>query len=233
MTDDDTDTAAPPRRNSVVGAELRGFVERIERLEAEKKDLTADIGAVKAEAKARGFAPKMIGNIVKLRKLSPSERAEHDAMMELYLSAMGMAQEPPLFRAVGLMGVDTSAREAVIEALKLLAPDNGEIIVKMGGQPVRIWRDKQGEAHAEAHVEPPPPPPGPAGALPPPRPARKPADVPECSEDEAEDMGRQAARDDKAIIANPFPYDDKRRPRWDLGWRRETGSDGMGEDDDE
>lgn len=47
-------------------------------------------------------------------------------------------------------------------------------------------------------------------------------------------MGRQFARDNRAIIDNPFPYGDPRRPHFDKGWRLETGNDGMGpEDDDE
>ena len=41
-------------------------------------------------------------------------------------------------------------------------------------------------------------------------------------------MGRQARRDDEPIMSNPFPWDDKRRRKWDEGWREEDGGDGMG-----
>ena len=58
--------------------------------------------------------------------------------------------------------------------------------------------------------------------------AAKKADVPDCTLDEARQMGRQARKDDEPVIANPFPWDDKRRRLWDEGWRNEDGGDGMG-----
>ena len=226
---DDQETTEAPRRNSVDGSRLRGFIERVERLRDDKKALADDERVVFAEAKAEGYTPKYLRAILKLRTLKPSEREENEAMMDLYLSAMGMAKEAPLFRAVGAMDVDLTARQSVVAALKMLAPLDGEIIVKVGGEAVRIYRDADGEPQAEDHVDhAPPPPPPTVGARPQPRPK---ADVPSCTEDEAEELGRQAAREDKPVIANPFPWDDKRRPRWDLGWRREAGSDGMGPND--
>lgn len=58
--------------------------------------------------------------------------------------------------------------------------------------------------------------------------AAKKADVPDCTTDEAVQLGRQARRDDQPVISNPFPWDDKRRRFWDEGWRNEDGGDGMG-----
>lgn len=136
--------------NSVHGAELRQFVERAERLEEEKKEVGEQIKLVYQEAAGRGFAVRYIRAIVKLRKKKPSEREEDDAMMELYLSALGMAKEAPLFRSIEGMGVDVAARDAVIDAMKLLAPHNGEITLKVGTGPrVRIWRDDAGSARVE------------------------------------------------------------------------------------
>lgn len=229
---DMTDASASARRgNGVEGARLRAFVERVERLREDKKALSDDEGQVFAEAKADGYTPKYIRAIVKLRTLKPSERQENEAMMDLYLSALGMAAEPPLFRAV--QGVDRAARAQLVEALKLLAPDDGEIIVKAGGAPLRIWRDKDGEAHADDWVEPKPPA-TPTGAKPSgggrPAPERPPA--PDVDDAGADALGFAAAKDDKPVIGNPFPWDDRRRAIWDAGWRRGAGNDGMGPSED-
>lgn len=134
-------------------ADVKNYLERIERLEEERKELGDDIRAIYAEAKAAGFDTKAIRGLVKLRKKDATERAEEEAMLETYMHAVGMAVEAPLFAAVGAMGTDTAAREQVIEAFKLLVPSTGEIIVKMGGNPVRLWRDDKGEPHAEDYVE--------------------------------------------------------------------------------
>lgn len=131
--------------NSIAGPELRGFIERLERLDASRQDLSDDMKVVYAEAKSRGYTPRYIKAILKLRKTTPSEREEAEAMLDLYKAAMGMADETPLFRHVAGMGGDALAREQVIEALKLLAPEDGEFTVRIGSGPrVRIWRDWAG-----------------------------------------------------------------------------------------
>lgn len=218
----------PVRRNSVQADELRTLVERIERVREQKKAAADDESAIYAEAKSRGYTPKYLRAIVRLRRLPPSERQEDGAMLDIYLGAIGMAQEPPLFRAVARMGVDTGARDAVIDALKLLVPSDGEIIVKCGGAPMRLWRDRDGTARAEEHVEPARAAAQGRGKSRPAGSDRPRAEVPAVDGDGAEALGRAAAAADLPIIANPFPWDDKRRARWDLGWRRGAGSDGMG-----
>lgn len=75
---------------------LPGFIERIERLEEERKALAADIASVKAEAKAAGFDPKVMKAILNERKLTASERQEHAALLELYRAALGMLDGTPL-----------------------------------------------------------------------------------------------------------------------------------------
>lgn len=212
-------------QNTVSGEMLRGFVERIERIREEKQKLTDDEGSVFAEVKAAGFTPRYVRALIKRRAAKPSDVQEDEAMMDLYLHALGMANETPLFRHVGMMNVDTTARDAVIAALKQLVPAKGEIIVKAGGSPVRLWRDKDGAVHAEDYKEPKPPAAGPAEAPAARAPRRE---VPDCTEDEAEALGHEAAKNDEPVIANPFPWDDKRRPRWDKGWRDFNGGDGMG-----
>ncbi len=73
------------------GNELRSFIERLEHLEAEKRDIAEQIKEVMAEAKGRGFDTKAIRKIVALRKKKPDDRAEEEAILELYLNALGMA----------------------------------------------------------------------------------------------------------------------------------------------
>ena len=74
----------------VAAAELRQFVERIERLEEEKKGIADDIKDVYAELKGRGYDTKAVKRIVTLRKKDANERQEEEAILELYKNALGM-----------------------------------------------------------------------------------------------------------------------------------------------
>ncbi len=76
--------------DTVAADKLRGFVECIERLEAEKAALAADIREVYAEAKASGFDTKTLRQVVKLRALDAAERQEREALLELYKQALGI-----------------------------------------------------------------------------------------------------------------------------------------------
>ena len=69
---------------------LKAFVERIERLEEEKKALADDIRDVYAEAKGNGFDVKSLRIVVRLRKQDINERKEQEAILETYLHALGM-----------------------------------------------------------------------------------------------------------------------------------------------
>jgi uncharacterized protein (UPF0335 family) len=69
---------------------LKAFVERIERLEEEKKTISDDIRDVYAEAKGSGFDAKALRAIVRLRKLDTDERKEQEAILETYMHALGM-----------------------------------------------------------------------------------------------------------------------------------------------
>lgn len=70
--------------------QLKAIVERIERLEEEKKAMSDDIRDVYAEAKANGFDVKALRSIIKLRKIEPTERDEQEAILETYMHALGM-----------------------------------------------------------------------------------------------------------------------------------------------
>ncbi|MHB8885837.1 MAG: DUF2312 domain-containing protein [Methylovirgula sp.] len=75
----------------VAAAELKQFVERIERLEEEKKAIADDIRDVYAELKGRGFDTKVVRQIVKIRKQDHAERKEMEAILELYMQALNMS----------------------------------------------------------------------------------------------------------------------------------------------
>ncbi len=79
--------------HSVAKDRLRSFVERIERLEEEKKNIADDIREVYAEAKGEGFDAKILRQVVRIRKIDQSERLEQEAMLDLYLHALGMKSE--------------------------------------------------------------------------------------------------------------------------------------------
>jgi uncharacterized protein (UPF0335 family) len=69
---------------------LRSFIERIERLEEEKAALAADIREVYSEAKGQGFDTKIMRQVVRIRKMDAPERQEQEAVLDLYLTALGM-----------------------------------------------------------------------------------------------------------------------------------------------
>jgi uncharacterized protein (UPF0335 family) len=74
--------------------QIKSIVERIERLEEEKKAIAEDIREVYGEAKANGFDTKVLRQVVALRKKDLAERQEQDAIRDLYLHALGMIAEP-------------------------------------------------------------------------------------------------------------------------------------------
>lgn len=78
---------------SVAKGQLTTVIERIERLEEEKSDVADQIKAVYAEAKANGFDPATLRKVVRLRGKPREERQEEAALLDLYLSALGMLPE--------------------------------------------------------------------------------------------------------------------------------------------
>lgn len=81
---------ATPSSTSVAAGQLKSIIERIERLEEEKKEVADQIKEVYAEAKGNGFDAKTLRKVVSLRKKPADEREEEEAMLDLYLSALGM-----------------------------------------------------------------------------------------------------------------------------------------------
>jgi uncharacterized protein (UPF0335 family) len=87
MADDITE----PSSQTVAAGQLRAFIERIERLEEEKKTIADDIKEVYAEAKGTGFDTKAIRTLIRLRKKDQAEREEEESILDLYKAALGMA----------------------------------------------------------------------------------------------------------------------------------------------
>jgi len=73
------------------GERLRQFIERVERLEEERRALGADIREIYAEAKALGFEPKIMRQLVRLRRLDRQELDEQEALLDTYKQALGMS----------------------------------------------------------------------------------------------------------------------------------------------
>lgn len=76
---------------SVTGQELKQFIERVERLEEEKKEVAEQIKEVFAEMKGRGFDVKAIRTILRERKQDPNDIAEQEAVIDMYKAALGMS----------------------------------------------------------------------------------------------------------------------------------------------
>ena len=80
--------------DSVAQDQIRAFIERIERMEEEKKAIADDIKEIYAEAKGNGFDTKVLRQIVRIRKQDHAERMEQEALLELYMAALGMQTAP-------------------------------------------------------------------------------------------------------------------------------------------
>ena len=112
---------------------LRAFIERIERLEEEKATLMEDIREIYAEAKGTGFDPKIMRQVVRIRKIEPDQRQEQEYVLDTYLSALGMlehsgeekVQSPEVAEQLGLLkdnellGKRTKRFAAIVENQKI------------------------------------------------------------------------------------------------------------------
>ena len=79
--------------------QLKAFVERIEKLEEDNRQISAEMSYVYAEAKANGFDTKIIRKVVALRKKEAAARDEEQALLDTYMAALGMIADLPLGRA--------------------------------------------------------------------------------------------------------------------------------------
>lgn len=204
----------------------RSFVERVERLEEEKRGLGEDIKVVYAEAKADGFDVKQMRRHIGERRKDSVKRATDQAVLDTYMHALGDINEAPLFKAVGALAVDTAMRDQVIEACKMFVPERDEIILRAGPTSVRIWRDADGDVFAEDYLIEPPrreadhaPEGGDSESDDPELPIDGPIDIEAATEAEAAELGRCAGRGSGSLVDNPFTdSSDPRHKAWADGW---------------
>lgn len=96
LTADSSDTAAATPEavagtvGGVAGDILKAYIERIERLEEEKKALAADIREIYSEAKGNGYDPKIMRKVISLRKMDQADRQEEEELLDVYRRAIGM-----------------------------------------------------------------------------------------------------------------------------------------------
>jgi uncharacterized protein (UPF0335 family) len=83
----------------IAGDRIRSFVERIEQVESELKELTEAKKEIFSEAKGEGFDVKILKEIIKLRKQDQDERDEHESLLDVYMRAMGEADPAPVAQA--------------------------------------------------------------------------------------------------------------------------------------
>ena len=76
---------------SVQDNQLRLFIERVERMEEEKKGISDDIRDTYSEMKAQGYDAKIVKEVIKIRRMAPNERAEHQMLLDTYCAALGIA----------------------------------------------------------------------------------------------------------------------------------------------
>jgi uncharacterized protein (UPF0335 family) len=84
-----------PDVGGIAGERLRSFIERIERLEEEKRTLAEDIKEVFAEAKGAGFDAKIMRQIIKIRRMDKDDLDEQETLLDIYKRALGMLPDAP------------------------------------------------------------------------------------------------------------------------------------------
>ena len=95
-------------KSTKAGTELAGFVSEIEATRDRKKQIGDQEKEIFASAKAKGYDPKTIRRILTIRASDAKKHQEAETLLDTYMHALGMAEDAPLFRAVGMMGVDSA-----------------------------------------------------------------------------------------------------------------------------
>ena len=231
---------------------LRLFVERLERLEEDKKGIADDIKSVKAEAKGAGFDVPTIVYILKQRKMDVGARREQEALQDTYKAALGMLDGTPLGRwAIERLEKDQAEPEELPEpnagadagedelisddtvyaAAVALVVEHQKVSVSFLQRSLRIGYNNAaqlvGRMESEGVVSTPDASGRRTVLRAPATPAPAEPAAPPITVEDAKIMGRDAARDGKPVTSNPFPPRDLRRAAWDEAWCGELGSDGM------
>jgi uncharacterized protein (UPF0335 family) len=138
-----------PDVGGIAGDRLRSFIERIERLEEEKRALGSDIKEVYSEAKGSGFDTKIMRLLIKERRLDKDDRDEQETLLDLYRRALGMLADTPLGDAAlakvtkrGAQKVRSAAKEFIDsvankpgDSVSITIPGHGGVkIANVGGE---------------------------------------------------------------------------------------------------
>jgi len=198
--------------NTAAGKQLRAFVERIEYVNEEIAKTVAARGDIFREARSLGFCPKAMKAIIKLRAMDKDARDEHEALVDIYKSALGMLEGTPLGEAArARLAAQPPPKENTQEK-----PASGAKGYPVHGAPKPESKPETGPDRIDPET----------GEILPPEDA-DPKETKETLED-ARENGRVSARAGKTVINNPYPAGDAKRAAWDEGWCEEQGSDGMG-----
>lgn len=221
------------------------FIRQIEVKEeriAEHKD---DVKALYEAANAAGLDKKALRRLVKVRRQNREgkrEQRENDqAAFEWLADTIGESHGVPLHRHFETL--QRAGGGSVVDLMKSIVPEGGQIIVQEGGENWVIWRDASGHAHAEPHMQTRKRP-GDApdaqgserGSSEQSQPAQtfeQEPEAPQITPAEAYDQGKLAAEAGVPLSENPHPALTAQRREWDRGWREQSGEDGMGPDTQE
>ena len=116
-----------PDVGGIAGDRLKSFIERIERLEEEKRDLVTDIGEVYKEAKGAGFDTKIMRRLVKERRMDKDDLDEQEALLDVYRRALGMLHDTPLGEAA-LRKAASPTKGPVTFADKSVPPEREPVV---------------------------------------------------------------------------------------------------------
>lgn len=131
--------------------QLKAFVERIERLEEEKKALADDIREVYAEAKGNGYDVTALREIIKLRKQDKDERAEHEAVLDTYKNALGMLFDLPLGQAATERATG-AAKPVSDNVARAVASPGVRAAFKRLGTPVELTEEEKAKGYSVALI---------------------------------------------------------------------------------
>jgi uncharacterized protein (UPF0335 family) len=124
-----------PEVGGIAGDHLKSFVERIERLEEEKKALGGDIKEVYAEAKGTGFDPKIMRMLIKERRMDKDALDEQEMLLDVYRRALGMLADLPLGESALRR---TKALRGEVEKFVNSVPDGTSTSITVNGKGVKI-----------------------------------------------------------------------------------------------
>jgi len=133
-----TSDGAERANTSFAKDQLKAIVERIERLEEEKKTIADDIRDIYAESKCFGFDVKALRAVVRLRKEDAAKRREHEAILETYMHALGMLADLPL----GQAAIERAAASPGVRSA-----------IKKMGEPVPLTEEEKARGDAAAFVD--------------------------------------------------------------------------------